>query len=224
MKAVQVENVVKRYGMKENIVSALNGVSFEVESGEFVAIVGKSGSGKSTLLHVLGGIESFDEGTVKINEQEISKMKKEELAQFRRREIGLIYQFYNLVSVLNVEENILLTAQLDSKVIDKKRLEELMELLNISERRTHFPNQLSGGQQQRVAIARALYNDPVLILADEPTGNLDSCNGEEVIRALEELNKKYNKTIILVTHDMQIAKRADRIITLCDGLVVGTEG
>lgn len=224
MKAVQVENVVKRYGMKENIVSALNGVSFEVESGEFVAIVGKSGSGKSTLLHVIGGIDSFDEGTVKINGQEISEMRKGELAQFRRREIGLIYQFYNLVSVLNVEENILLPAQLDNKTIDKKRLEELMEILHISERRTHFPNQLSGGQQQRVAIARALYNDPALILADEPTGNLDSCNGEEVIRALEILNKKYNKTIILVTHDMQIAKRADRIITLCDGQVVRTEG
>ncbi len=220
MKALEVRDLVKRYGVNDNVIAALGGVSFDIDEGEFVAVVGKSGSGKSTLMHILGGIEVFDSGSVIVAGNELANMGKDRLAGFRRKHVGIIYQFYNLVSVLNVEENIILPSQLDKKPVDYNRLDELMNLLAISDRRKHFPSQLSGGQQQRVAIARALYSNPSIILADEPTGNLDSANSKEVIKALNDLNKKYKKTIILITHDMQIADVADTIITLEDGLIV----
>lgn len=220
VKALEVKDLVKKYGMDDMVVTALGGVSFDVRSGEFVSVIGKSGSGKSTLMHVIGGIDSFDEGEVIVNGNNLANMNKDELASFRRKHIGIIYQFYNLVSVLNVEENILLPSQLDKNPINHQRLEELLAFLDIKDRRKHFPNQLSGGQQQRVAIARAIYNKPSIILADEPTGNLDTVNSREVIDLLLKLNKKYKSTILLITHDMQIANYADRVMTLEDGLIV----
>ena len=216
----EIINVSKVYTQKEHTVNALKDITLNIEKGEFVAIIGTSGSGKSTLLHIIGGIDSPTSGTVKIDGKEITGLSLDELTTYRRRKVGIIYQFFNLVSVLTVEENILLPAKLDNKKVDRIKLDELMQVFNLSDRKTHFPSELSGGQQQRVAIARAIFNDPAIILADEPTGNLDMTNKKEVINALVKLNKEYQKTLILVTHDIDIAKYADRIISISDGQIV----
>ena len=199
---------------------ALDNVSFSVEKGEFIAIVGASGSGKSTLLHLMGGVDKPTSGKVFINDKDIYQLSKDDLAIFRRREIGIIYQFYNLIPILNVKENILLPCNLDGKKVEEKHLQEIIELLGLSNREEHLPNQLSGGQQQRVAIGRAIINNPSIILADEPTGNLDSKSSKEIIELLKKSNKKYNQTILLITHDMSIAEQADRIIKIQDGKIV----
>ena len=220
MEILKVENLCKQYGKGENKVTALDNVSFTVNKGEFVAIVGASGSGKSTLLHLIGGVDRPTSGKVFIDGKDIYKFNDDELAIFRRRQVGLIYQFYNLIPILNVEENITLPLKLDNKNIDKQRLDELIKVLGLEERRTHLPNELSGGQQQRVAIARALASKPSIILADEPTGNLDSKTEEEVLTLLKLTAKKYNQTIVMITHDEGIAQMADRIICIEDGKVV----
>ena len=220
MSLIEIINVSKVYTQKEHTVNALKDITLNIEKGEFVAIIGTSGSGKSTLLHIIGGIDSPTSGTVKIDGKEITGLSLDELTTYRRRKVGIIYQFFNLVSVLTVEENILLPAKLDNKKVDRIKLDELMQVFNLSDRKTHFPSELSGGQQQRVAIARAIFNDPAIILADEPTGNLDMTNKKEVINALVKLNKEYQKTLILVTHDIDIAKYADRIISISDGQIV----
>ena len=199
---------------------ALDNVSFSVEKGEFIAIVGASGSGKSTLLHLMGGVDKPTSGKVFINDKDIYQLSKDDLAVFRRRQIGIIYQFYNLIPILNVKENILLPCNLDGKKVEEKHLQEIIELLGLSNREEHLPNQLSGGQQQRVAIGRAIINNPSIILADEPTGNLDSKSSKEIIELLKKSNKKYNQTILLITHDMSIAEQADRIIKIQDGKIV----
>ncbi len=201
----------------DNIV---DNVSFSVEKGEFIAIVGASGSGKSTLLHLMGGVDKPTSGKVFINDKDIYQLSKDDLAIFRRREIGIIYQFYNLIPILNVKENILLPCNLDGKKVEEKHLQEIIELLGLSNREEHLPNQLSGGQQQRVAIGRAIINNPSIILADEPTGNLDSKSSKEIIELLKKSNKKYNQTILLITHHMSIAEQADRIIKIQDGKIV----
>ena len=195
-------------------------MSFSVESGEFVAIVGSSGSGKSTLLHLLGGVDRPTSGKVFVNGKDIYSLKDDELAIFRRREVGLIYQFYNLIPILNVEENITLPCDLDRKDVPKEELDELLKVLGLENRRKHLPNELSGGQQQRVAIGRALINHPAIVLADEPTGNLDSKSSDEIVQLLKTSNKKYNQTIIMITHNPEIAKVADRIIRIEDGKIV----
>ena len=220
MEIVKVENLVKKYGKDENEVIAVNNVSFTVEKWEFVAIVGSSGSGKSTLLHLIGGVDRPTSGKVFINGKDIYSLKDDELAIFRRREVGLIYQFYNLIPILNVVENITLPLELDKIQIEKDKLDELLKVLGLENRKDHLPNQLSGGQQQRVAIGRSLICNPSVILADEPTGNLDSNASEEIIKLLKESNKKYNQTIIMITHNLEIAKMADRIIKIEDGKIV----
>ena len=220
MGILKVQNLTKKYGKKDTEVVALDNVSFSVEKGEFIAIVGASGSGKSTLLHLMGGVDKPTSGKVFINDKDIYQLSKDDLAIFRRREIGIIYQFYNLIPILNVKENILLPCNLDGKKVEEKHLQEIIELLGLSNREEHLPNQLSGGQQQRVAIGRAIINNPSIILADEPTGNLDSKSSKEIIELLKKSNKKYNQTILLITHDMSIAEQADRIIKIQDGKIV----
>lgn len=220
MEILKVENLTKKYGKNENEVIAVNNMSFSVESGEFVAIVGSSGSGKSTLLHLLGGVDRPTSGKVFVNGKDIYSLKDDELAIFRRREVGLIYQFYNLIPILNVEENITLPCDLDRKDVPKEELDELLKVLGLENRRKHLPNELSGGQQQRVAIGRALINHPAIVLADEPTGNLDSKSSDEIVQLLKTSNKKYSQTIIMITHNPEIAKVADRIIRIEDGKIV----
>ncbi len=219
MNILEIRNLCKVYGTGETRVDALKNVSFDIEQGEFVAIVGPSGSGKSTLLHILGGVDVPTSGTCNISGTDIGKLDETKLAIFRRRNIGLIYQFYNLIPILNVEENMTLPILLDGKKPDKKLLNDLVEKLGLKERLSHLPNQLSGGQQQRVSIGRALMNHPALLLADEPTGNLDSENSKEIIALLRKFNKENNQTVIIITHDERIALSADRVITIEDGQI-----
>ena len=213
MEILKVENLTKTYGSGENLVHAVDDVSFSVEKGEFVAIVGASGSGKSTLLHLIGG-KIFVDGN------DISKMNDDKLAVFRRRQVGIVYQFYNLIPILTVEENITLPCDLDGRGVDRERLEMILDSFGLRARRKHLPNQLSGGQQQRTSIARALINNPSLVLADEPTGNLDSKSSDEVMSMLKMCNQSYGQTVIMITHNLDIAKQADRIITISDGKIV----
>lgn len=220
MEVLRTEDLTREYGFGDNKVVALNHVSFSVEEGEFVTILGPSGSGKSTLLHLLGGVDKPTSGKVYIGGQSIYEMKERELTAFRRREIGQIYQFYNLIPVLNVEENICLPMLLDHRQAERKDLDELLELLGLTERVNHLPSELSGGQQQRVAIGRALISKPKLILADEPMGNLDQKNSREIIKLFRELNEKYGQTILLITHDEKIAEQAERILVIEDGRIV----
>lgn len=220
MEILRVEDLCKNYGKGETLVRALDHVSFSVNKGEFVAIVGASGSGKSTLLHILGGVDRPTSGKVYVDGEDVYRLNENALAIFRRRQVGLIYQFYNLIPVLNVEENMTLPILLDRKKADQTYLEELIETLNLKDRVNHLPNELSGGQQQRVSIGRALMNRPTLLLADEPTGNLDSKAGKEIIELLKLSNKKYHQTIIMITHDHNLALHADRIITIDDGKIV----
>ena len=219
MKILEIKNLCKVYGEGETRVDALKNISFDVDQGEFVAVVGPSGSGKSTLLHILGGVDVPTSGVVRIAGTDIGKLDENKLAIFRRRQIGLIYQFYNLIPILNVEENLTLPILLDGKKPDQKLLEDLVEKLGLSERRNHLPNQLSGGQQQRVSIGRALMNHPALLLADEPTGNLDTENSKEIIALLRKFNRENNQTVIIITHDERIALAADRVITIEDGRI-----
>ena len=223
MSLLEVKNLTKVYGEKSTLVKALDDVSFNVNEGEFVAIVGSSGSGKSTLLHILGGVDRPTSGSVFVGDVNVFKQKDEDLAVFRRRKVGLIYQFYNLIPILNVRENMTLPILLDGKKPDEKYLNELILLLGLSKRINHLPNELSGGQQQRVSIGRALMSKPDIILADEPTGNLDSKASMEIMNLLKLSNEKYNQTIIMITHDMELAKNAGRIITLEDGHIVKDE-
>ena len=223
MEILKVENLVKTYKNGLNEIHAVNHTSFSVEKGEFVAIVGASGSGKSTLLHLLGGVDQPTSGKVFIGGKDIYALKRDQLAIFRRRQIGLIYQFYNLIPILTVLENITLPKDLDNSNVDVQRLNELISILGLQNRIHHLPNELSGGEQQRTSIGRALINDPCLILADEPTGNLDSSNSSEIITLLKVANKKYGQTILMITHDIEIARVADRIITIADGIIVGDE-
>lgn len=219
MEILRAENICKVYGKGETKVNALNNISFSVQNGEFIAIVGASGSGKSTLLHILGGVDKPTSGKVFIDNTDIYSLNSDNLAIFRRRQIGLIYQFYNLIPILDVEENISLPVLLDGKEVNKERLNEIIKTLGLENRIKHLPNELSGGQQQRVSIGRSLINNPAIILADEPTGNLDSKNSKEIIELLKFSNKKYNQTLIIITHDMNIAKEADRIIKIEDGKI-----
>lgn len=223
MEILKVENLCKRYGEKDTEVVALDNVSFTVEKGEFVAIIGASGSGKSTLLHLIGGVDRPTSGRVFIDGTDIYELNADKLAIFRRRQVGLIYQFYNLIPILNVVENITLPCRLDGKEVKEERLEELLEILNLKNRKEHLPNQLSGGQQQRVSIGRAIVNYPAIVLADEPTGNLDSKASREIIDLLKMSNQKYNQTVILITHDENVALEADRILTIDDGKIVKDE-
>lgn len=220
MEILKVENLTKVYGKDNNKVVALDNVSFTVEKGEFIAIVGASGSGKSTLLHLIGGVDTPTSGKVFIDGQDIYKLNSDKLAIFRRREVGLIYQFYNLIPILTVEENITLPLELDNRKVDKFELNEIIKLLGLERRRNHLPNELSGGQQQRTSIGRAIITKPAIILADEPTGNLDSKASEEVVTLLQKMNKDYKQTIIMITHNLEIASYADRIITVEDGKIV----
>ena len=223
MEILRVENLSKIYGKGENQVKAVDNISFSVEKGEFVAIVGASGSGKSTLLHLLGGVDRPTSGKVYIEGNDIYSLSDDNLAIFRRRQVGLIYQFYNLIPVLNVVENITLPCNLDGKEINNKRLDDLLHTLGLENRKNNLPNQLSGGQQQRVSIGRAMMNEPAIMLADEPTGNLDSKASEEIVSLLRLSNKKYNQTVIIITHDEKIALEADRIITIDDGKIIKDE-
>lgn len=223
MEILKVENLVKTYGKGETKINAVDNVSFTVNKGEFVAIVGTSGSGKSTLLHLIGGVDRPTSGKVYIDGKDIYSLNNDNLAIFRRRQIGLIYQFYNLIPILNVEENITLPCDLDGTAVDKQRLQELLKTLGLENRKTHLPNQLSGGQQQRVSIGRAMINNPSIMLADEPTGNLDSKASEEIISLLKLSNKKFNQTVIIITHDLEIAKEAERVITIEDGKIIKDE-
>ena len=220
---LKVENLVKTYGKGETKINAVDNVSFTVNKGEFVAIVGASGSGKSTLLHLIGGVDRPTSGKVYIDGKDIYSLNNDNLAIFRRRQIGLIYQFYNLIPILNVEENITLPCDLDGTTVDKQRLQDLLKTLGLENRKTHLPNQLSGGQQQRVSIGRAMINNPSIMLADEPTGNLDSKASEEIISLLKLSNKKFNQTVIIITHDLEIAKEAERVITIEDGKIIKDE-
>ncbi|MBQ8490389.1 MAG: ABC transporter ATP-binding protein [Pseudobutyrivibrio sp.] len=219
MNILEIRNLCKVYGKGETRVDALKDISFDVKQGEFVAIVGPSGSGKSTLLHILGGVDTPTSGTVNIAGTDIGKLDETRLAIFRRRNIGLIYQFYNLIPILNVEENMTLPILLDGKKPDKQLLKDLVNKLGLKERLKHLPNQLSGGQQQRVSIGRALMNHPAILLADEPTGNLDSENSKEIISLLRKFNRESNQTVIIITHDERIALSADRVITIEDGKI-----
>lgn len=223
MKILEVTNLCKTYGKGDTMVKALDNVSFSVEKGEFLAIIGPSGSGKSTLLHILGGIDVPTSGSVVINQTDISNLDETALAIFRRRQIGLIYQFYNLIPILTVQENLTLPLLLDGRKPDKKQIDTLVKRLGLENRLDHLPNQLSGGQQQRVSIGRALVNNPALMLADEPTGNLDSENSKEIISLLRQFNKEFNQTVIIITHDEKIANSADRVITIEDGKITGDE-
>ncbi|MGY0374697.1 ABC transporter ATP-binding protein [Clostridium sp. JNZ J1-5] len=220
MEILKIQGLKKEYGKEGNKVEALSGVDLSINKGEFVAVVGPSGSGKSTLLHLLGGLDRPSEGKVIIDGEDIYKYKEDKLAIFRRRKIGFIFQFFNLLPVLDVEENIALPALLDNDKVDKNYLEDIIKLLGLEDRKHHLPSELSGGQQQRVSIGRALLNKPSIILADEPTGNLDSSNSKEVIELLKFSAKKYNQTLILITHDVNIASSADRVITIMDGKIV----
>lgn len=220
MEILKVENLVKKYGQGENEVVAVNDMSFSVEQGEFVAIVGSSGSGKSTLLHLLGGVDRPDSGKVYIQGEDIYKLNTEKLAIFRRRQVGLVYQFYNLIPTLDVEENITLPCELDGKKVDRERLDQLLKELGMEKRAKHLPNQLSGGQQQRVSIGRALITNPAIVLADEPTGNLDSKSSDEILELLKMSNQTYKQTIVMITHNMEIAKCADRILRIEDGRLI----
>ncbi len=224
MEILKVENLTKIYGKDETKVVALDNVSFSVEKGEFVAIVGESGSGKSTLLHLIGGVDRPTSGKVFIDGKDIFEFDDDKLAIFRRRQVGLIYQFYNLIPILNVEENIILPLALDNRQADREKLDELISMLGLSERRSHLPNELSGGQQQRTSIGRAMITDPAIILADEPTGNLDSKSSDEIVELLKKSNKEHKQTIIMITHNMEIAKIADRIIKIEDGRIVSEVG
>ena len=223
MDILKVENLTKIYGKGENSFKALDNVSFSVKRGQFVAIVGPSGSGKSTLLHLIGGVDRPDGGHVYVDSNDVYARNDTQLAIFRRREVGLIYQFYNLIPVLNVVENITLPVLMDGRKVDEERLEELLTVLHLKGRENHLPNQLSGGQQQRVSIGRALMNDPALLLADEATGNLDSANSHEIMELLKLSNKKYNQTLVVITHDENIALQADRIIEISDGRITRDE-
>ena len=223
MKILEVTNLCKTYGKGDTMVKALDNVSFSVEKGEFVAIIGPSGSGKSTLLHILGGVDVPTKGSVVINQTDISNLDETALAIFRRRQIGLIYQFYNLIPILTVQENLTLPLLLDGRKPDEKQISTLVKRLGLENRLVHLPNQLSGGQQQRVSIGRALVNNPALMLADEPTGNLDSENSKEIISLLRQFNKDFNQTVIIITHDEKIANSADRVITIEDGKITGDE-
>lgn len=220
MEILKVENLTKTYGSGENLVHAVDDVSFSVEKGEFVAIVGASGSGKSTLLHLIGGVDRPTSGKIFVDGNDISKMNDDKLAVFRRRQVGIVYQFYNLIPILTVEENITLPCDLDGRGVDRERLEMILDSFGLRARRKHLPNQLSGGQQQRTSIARALINNPSLVLADEPTGNLDSKSSEEVMSMLKMCNQSYGQTVIMITHNLDIAKQAYRIITISDGKIV----
>lgn len=223
MELLKIENLCKIYGSGKNQVTALDHVSLTIEKGEFVAIIGASGSGKSTLLHIIGGVDVPTGGKVYLDGQDVYAQNNEKLAIFRRRQVGLIYQFHNLIPTLNVVENITLPILMDRRKVNEERLNDLLQMLGLKERRTHLPNQLSGGQQQRVSIGHALMNAPQVCLADEPTGSLDSRNGHEIIKLLKESNKKYGQTLLLVTHDENIALQADRIIGISDGRVVRDE-
>ena len=223
MEILKVENLNKTYGKGENQVKAVDNISFSVEKGEFVAIIGASGSGKSTLLHLIGGVDRPTSGKVYIDGKDIYTLNDDNLAIFRRRQVGLIYQFYNLIPVLNVSENITLPTKLDCRKVNEAKLNDLLKTLGLEKRRNNLPNQLSGGQQQRVSIGRAMMNEPALMLADEPTGNLDSKASEEIISLLRLSNKKYNQTVIIITHDEKIALEADRIITIDDGRIIKDE-
>lgn len=223
MNIVKIEHLSKVYGKEENAVYALNDISFIVDRGEFVAIVGASGSGKSTLLHILGGVDRPTSGKVFIDGEDISALNDTQLAIFRRRQVGLIYQFYNLIPVLTVKENIELPLLLDNRQVDETQLKEMVNYLGIADKTEYLPNQLSGGQQQRVSVGRALFAAPSIVLADEPTGNLDSKNSAEVVKLLKDSNKKHKQTLILITHNEQIAMQADRIITITDGKIANDE-
>ena len=223
MELLRVENLSKSYGKGEAKVDALKNINLSIKKGEFIAIVGPSGSGKSTLLHLLGGVDKPTSGNVFINDINIYDLKEKDLAIFRRRNVGLIYQFYNLIPVLTVKENILLPAELDNRKIDKEYLEDLLKTLDLKERENHLPSELSGGQQQRTSIGRALINRPSIVLADEPTGNLDSKNSKEIVELLKVSVKKYNQTLIMITHDTNIALQADRVITIEDEIIKSDE-
>ena len=219
MEILKVENLTKSYGKGEAKVDAIKNINLSINKGEFVVIIGPSGSGKSTLLHLLGGVDKPTSGKVYINDVDIYTLKEKDLSIFRRRNVGLIYQFYNLIPVLSVKENILLPAELDNRKIDKDYLDDLLKTLGLKERANHLPNELSGGQQQRTSIGRALINRPSIVLADEPTGNLDSKNSKEVLELLKLSVRKYNQTLIMITHDPSIALQADRVITIEDGTI-----
>ena len=223
MEIFRVEPLSKMYGSGENAVKAVDDVSFTVEKGEFVAVIGASGSGKSTLLHLIGGVDRPTSGKVFIDGRDISALNDDALAIFRRRQVGIVYQFYNLIPILDVTENITLPILLDGETPDKEKLENLLHVLGLSERRGNLPNQLSGGQQQRVSIGRAMINDPAVLLADEPTGNLDSKAGEEIVNLLKLSNKQFNQTVMVITHDPDIARQAGRVITIEDGRIVKDE-
>ena len=223
MEILKVEHLSKIYGQGENEVRALDDVSFSVEKGQFVAIIGPSGSGKSTLLHILGGVDRPTSGKVWLEGQDVFAQNEEQLAIFRRRQVGLIYQFYNLIPVLDVTENITLPVLLDGRKVNRERLQKLLETLNLADRAHHLPNQLSGGQQQRVSIGRALMNAPAVVLADEPTGNLDSKNSQEIVELLKKSNREYGQTLIVITHDESIALQADRILAIEDGHIIRDE-
>ena len=223
MEILRAEHISKIYGSGENKVIALDDVSFSVLKGEFVAIIGASGSGKSTLLHILGGVDRPTSGKVYLDDKDVYRQNDEHLAIFRRRQVGLIYQFYNLIPVMNVVENITMPLLLDGRKVNREKLEEMLDILSLKGRENHLPNQLSGGQQQRVSIGRALINSPAVVLADEPTGNLDSKNSRRIIDLLKMSNRLYNQTLIVITHDENIALQADRVITLADGRIVRDE-
>ncbi len=223
MEILRVENLSKVYGKGKNKVVAVDDVNFSVEKGEFVAIVGRSGGGKSTLLHLIGGVDEASNGNIFIDNTKVSNLSKDKMAVFRRRNIGIIYQFYNLIPILSVKENITLPLLLDNKTIDEKLLDDTIKYVGLERRVNHLPNELSGGEQQRVSIARAIITKPLLILADEPTGNLDTKRSKEIIDLLKKYNKEYNQTIILITHDLNVAKEADRIITIEDGKIIKDE-
>ena len=219
MEILRTEQLVKTYGEGENAFNAVDGISMSVEQGEFVAIVGQSGSGKSTLMHLLGGVDKPTSGRIFIDGNEISSMNADKMAIFRRRQIGIVYQFYNLIPILTAEENITLPVELDGRHVEKEKLDNVLELLGIENRRLNLPNQLSGGQQQRVSIARAIINDPAILLADEPTGNLDSKATDDIVSLLKKTNKALGQTIIMITHNLEIAKEADRVIRISDGKI-----
>ena len=221
MEILKAENLIKTYTMGEEKFNAVDDISFTVEQGEFVAIVGASGSGKSTLMHMLGGVDRPTSGKIFIDGNNICELNNDKLAIFRRRQIGIVYQFYNLIPILTAEENITLPADLDGRKPDPKKLEDIMQTLGIADKRKNLPNELSGGQQQRISIARALINDPAILLADEPTGNLDSKSTGDIVSLFKMTNQKYNQTIIMITHNLEIAKEADRVIRIQDGKIVG---